>query len=1198
MSFTTRKLLHLGSKLKMSTRSALSLPAYDNAVPSYRTQSRKKSLRCEVLEDRCLPAVVFNPGSLLAPAVNRTDIALGTISGFAPVEPAISVNPFDPGNIAVSSHNAIKLTTNAGATFTSAVSFVSPAGSTSFGGDTTTAYDSTGRLFWSNLAGPGTLGIAVDQINPTTGANITTASAGANNDDKQDLFVDTNPSSPFFNNLYVVWTRFGVSPAQIFISRSSNLGVTWSAPLQLSTSAESFTWPVTGTVAPNGDVYVAYHSQTGFGTQNPNGTTGKIVVVRSTNGGVSFPQKTFAFTAGNADITFNVQTSGANRTIPQTQFWTQGSGQPYIMADPNVAGKIYVIANDDPNNGGAGDPANVVLATSTDNGNTWSTSTVVSGPSNSFQFFPTAAIDKSGVIVVAWYDNRRGLVNGNNRFKLDVMATYSTNGGGTWAPEFMVNDPGNPFDPDPGAVNRFNGPPPTTRIGEYFGLDVFGGTAYLAWNGNSYTGATPTGHQVTYDAFPINGGLTVNGDDAGVTNDTFTLRLMAGNTGFVEVLVNGQRQYVGLKAALSGGIVFNGIGGNDTVNLDFTNGNPIPTGGVGFDGGVGIDRYNGTNNSSVWTKTNFIDTYHDNVLNYDLLMVNVENFFGGTGGNIYNVLSSAAGTKTNIIGNSGVSTINIGSAGSVQGVLGTVNIENPPAFNTISIDDSADATGRTATISPLGANPDDQSGTNAFWAQLTGLAPGIINFQLNDTAAGVGGLSISLGTGADALNVAPDASGAARTYTINAGNPAAPNLVAADFLTLNLAGVATPVLVPTANGAGTWTFGNAGPVVFSNFERMTPGISFSGRVFQDLNNNGNDDGGTDPGMGSVFVNVDSLADGTPDLTTLSVAGTGNYSFTDLAPGQYRIRQVVPGGFVQSTVNPADFTFSAALSNTGIHFGNFPSDTTAPTIAGLFFDTPTSTLAWRTAAGDAINGYPAQTGAGQLVPMPWAVSVITVVFSEPVVPLTGVEIGVRGINNAGYGGSFVTVSATTVRITISSPIFDTDWYILDLDGNGGAGAIRDLAGNFLAGTFVENVSTFPTSGAAAQDFKYRFKIGVGDVDRNGQIRNADVNLVRANLFVDAPAGGYNIFADINADGLTRNADINLVRSHLFVDPPTGPGPSRPVRGGSAGGRGQQALSAGDHYVAAKLIDRDHAGTTLRRLPVKATVQAIDRLFEDI
>ena len=134
--------------------------------------------------------------------------------------------------------------------------------------------------------------------------------------------------------------------------------------------------------------------------------------------------------------------------------------------------------------GNAVDDVNIVISRSTNNGATWTRTTVpVDVGPGSHQFFPTAAIDEAGNIVIAWYDNRNGATNANNRWLLDVFATYSTDGGQTWATPFQVNDPANPFDPDRGAINRFAGPPPTTRIGEYFGIDLFGGTAYVAWNG-------------------------------------------------------------------------------------------------------------------------------------------------------------------------------------------------------------------------------------------------------------------------------------------------------------------------------------------------------------------------------------------------------------------------------------------------------------------------------------------------------------------------------------------------------------------------------------------------------------------------------------------------------------------------------------------------------------------------------------------
>jgi hypothetical protein len=282
------------------------------------------------------------------------------------------------------------------------------------------------------------------------------------------------------------------------------------------------------------------------------------------------------FGPGASDITANNQSNGsgvnAARTNPGAQFWTQGSWQPWVLVDPTRPGDFYTVAADDPNNGAGGDPSDIVFARSQHNGapGTWSTFTLESGPNGSFQLFPMAAIDRFGTIVVAWYDNRRGLKNAAGHYLLDVYATFSSDGGQTWATPLRVNAADNPFDPDAGAVNLSDGPPPTTRIGEYFGITVYGGTAYVAWNGNSRDAAgNPVGQQVYTASFSIKGALTVTGDALGLmADDTITIRSVASNPSFAEILVNGQRQYVGQWATLSGGITVKAGHGLNTINVE------------------------------------------------------------------------------------------------------------------------------------------------------------------------------------------------------------------------------------------------------------------------------------------------------------------------------------------------------------------------------------------------------------------------------------------------------------------------------------------------------------------------------------------------------------------------------------------------------------------------------------------------------
>ena len=476
-------------------------------------------LRSATIEGDVVPA---DQGPVIAGdrtlgVAGAADVPLGGTN-----EPAIAVNPLNVNNIAMADLFQLRVSTNNGASFSAPTALIVPAPYVPCG-DPSLAFDSQGRLFWTYLgctfdADLTGIDIFIAQVSPTTGAILAgypvnvTASAGVNLPapgnfhDKEWLAADRFPGSPFQDRLYIAWpdltTFFGV----VRTTYSTDQGQTWSAPVTLSGAGEGFVWPTHNAVAPNGDVYVAYHSQPGFRPDpnptdqdppNPNGTSGQVFVLRSTNGGNSYPQKTVAYTAGNASITSNLQ-SDAGRALDQSQSWTQGSAQAWVLPDPVTPGNVYVVAADDPTNtadGGANDDMAVFIVRSTNSGVSWGAPVQIdSGPGSSHQFFPTAAIDyTSRCLSVTWYDSRSGAKNANGNFLLDVFIRSSPDGGVTFGPEVQLNDAA--FDPDLGAPQRWAGPPPTLRIGEYNGVAVINGTAHAVWTGN--TGA---GQQIFYDS--------------------------------------------------------------------------------------------------------------------------------------------------------------------------------------------------------------------------------------------------------------------------------------------------------------------------------------------------------------------------------------------------------------------------------------------------------------------------------------------------------------------------------------------------------------------------------------------------------------------------------------------------------------------------------------------------------------------------
>src|SRR5205085_2357350 len=113
-----------------------------------------------------------------------------------------------------------------------------------------------------------------------------------------------------------------------------------------------------------------------------------------------------------------------------------------------------------------------------------------------------------------------------------------------------------------------------------------------------------------------------------------------------------------------------------------------------------------------------------------------------------------------------------------------------------------------------------------------------------------------------------------------------------------LAGPKPDVLTVTAGGSG----------------------SISGHAFNDNNGNGVEDGGDTAAPGRT-VTLDLDADGSAEATKLT-DGSGNYSFTGLNNGTYRVRMTLTANTTLTTANPADVLISGGNSVPGINFGLF------------------------------------------------------------------------------------------------------------------------------------------------------------------------------------------------------------------------------------------------------------------------------------
>ncbi|HEV3443621.1 MAG TPA: hypothetical protein VG099_03205, partial [Gemmataceae bacterium] len=116
--------------------------------------------------------------------------------------------------------------------------------------------------------------------------------------------------------------------------------------------------------------------------------------------------------------------------------------------------------------------------------------------------------------------------------------------------------------------------------------------------------------------------------------------------------------------------------------------------------------------------------------------------FNSNGGGMIRVDSTSA--TTNLVSD-GATDVNVGN-GDCHRIMGILNIENPAGSNTVTVDDSAEFSAPAITLGTMmGGNPNDSQSNSDPWGQISGLAPGNINYEYGDTSSLI--LKTGAGTG-------------------------------------------------------------------------------------------------------------------------------------------------------------------------------------------------------------------------------------------------------------------------------------------------------------------------------------------------------------------------------------------------------------------------------------------------------------------
>jgi hypothetical protein len=243
--------------------------------------------------------------------------------------------------------------------------------------------------------------------------------------DKEAIWADNNPASPFFGRVYVSWTQFRGSVFTFFgepimVAFSADGGATWSKPNQLSAAHNNGTvggrQGSTVRTGPDGTVYVFW--------EDGDIRSNKMVLASSTDGGVHWtrprdikPVRDIADPIPGANFRTDSFLSAA---VDQTTGPTRGTIYA-SWAQRNATGV-----------------GEIVVAKSTDKGITWTGPTVVSKSGDGYAFFQGLDVAPNGRVDVAYQALKltatgSATTYGTGNATIDAFYVSSAAGGTSWS---------------------------------------------------------------------------------------------------------------------------------------------------------------------------------------------------------------------------------------------------------------------------------------------------------------------------------------------------------------------------------------------------------------------------------------------------------------------------------------------------------------------------------------------------------------------------------------------------------------------------------------------------------------------------------------------------------------------------------------------------------------------------------------------
>ncbi len=394
------------------------------------------------------------------------------------VEPTIAVDPLNPNIIVAGAQDLSFMraehrwhgyyrSTDGGVTWSvsllpgfpgddSAQGRASPLSGSNATSDPVLTFDADGNVYYTglvfNISSTGLLGPPLvfvgKYVNNGADYSGTTLITTIRHADKPWIAADTS-RGPHSGSVYLGLDGSINGRFTLLFTRSTDGGRTFSDPV-LPSQADGFFAGLA--VDPTGKIYVS--------SRGPGFSPKHILVSKSTDGGVSF----------QAPVVVAQITPLPKPSLPGNSF--RVFTVPQIAADRRG---VFVVWDSF-----ADDQANILLAGSTDGGQTWAVPVMVNEPSPGQHFFPALAVS-GGIVSVAWYDSRLGQLSNGTITGLNVFYSESRDAGASFSTNIRVSS--HSFNPNlvkradtPGANSPF--------LGDYISMAASAAAVHPIWTDN------------------------------------------------------------------------------------------------------------------------------------------------------------------------------------------------------------------------------------------------------------------------------------------------------------------------------------------------------------------------------------------------------------------------------------------------------------------------------------------------------------------------------------------------------------------------------------------------------------------------------------------------------------------------------------------------------------------------------------------